>query len=193
MKGWYGKKVTVLTALFMVLCLTGFGMLKLEFGPSGSGEGRVLSVIIEHHGVESTEMERTAAIPLEEGLSGISGLSFMRTVSEYGRTRAELTLNKSVSYAKFYLELRDAVEGVYRTMPASFQKPRIVSGRSDDRPVFIVSFGNGKDPDKVRAFVEKEVKPRMEKSTVPGKSKSAAAAFASFTYMLIWKRLPFRA
>ncbi|GAH79402.1 unnamed protein product, partial [marine sediment metagenome] len=121
-------------------------------------------MIIKHFGVDSREVERNITRPLEDAISLIPGIEELRSISEFGKSRTNLILAPGVSEDEVYLLLRDAVDRIYNRLPASVQKPQIISSSIDQRPVFVASIrSEALNSDELRKYVEKDIKPSYEK------------------------------
>ncbi|MEW5817648.1 MAG: efflux RND transporter permease subunit, partial [Spirochaetota bacterium] len=142
LSSWYKRPVTGLTILLMILSLSTVSVVNVRLGPSGD-QGRVsFSVIIQHYGIDPEEIERSITKPLEDAVSVISGIEEIRSTSEYGKSRVDITLSDNKKATEIYLRLRDEVDRVYNRLPKSVQKPQILSGSLSRRPVFITSFSS---------------------------------------------------
>ena len=161
---WHKRPITVLAILCMLLALAVAAMPQLAVGTSGDGGQSSWDVIIEHFGISSEEMERSITNDLEESLSALAACRDLRSVSEFGKSRVTVSCDDAMDPADFFLALRDSVDSVWRRLPSSVQKPRIVASGSRQEPVFIVSFDvEGWSEGQLRDWVEKEVKPAFEK------------------------------
>lgn len=164
MNNWYKKPVTPYLFFYALIAFTIFSLFKVEFGGNIPSASVGYSVITQHYGVNSEEIERTITIPIEESVSIIAGIEQLRSTSEYAKSRVEIKLRKETDPTEFYLNLRDRIERVYSTMPQSVQKPQIVTSSTNQKQSFIISFSsNVSDPIRLRAFIENEVKPSFEK------------------------------
>jgi HAE1 family hydrophobic/amphiphilic exporter-1 len=154
-RGWYEKR-TLLGLLFTAcLLLTGLGISHINFGPAGGTGSTRISVVIEHFGTGSAEIEETITIPLEEALLPIAGIRRIRGISTLGRCRIDCILDKGKSYPEIYTAVRAAVEQVHATLPQSVQKPRILTGSASRRPAVILALPPGiKDFSKFEGMIE---------------------------------------
>ena len=164
LQNWYEKPVSPILAFAALVIFCIGAIIRMEAGGDTDSSANSFSVITEHYGINSEEMERSITIPLEESISALWGIGQIRSVSEYSSSRIDIRLKDDSDRRQFYLELRDRVERIYATMPKSVQKPRIVSSSSSQQPSFIISFSSeNSNPVQLRPFVEKHIKPRYEK------------------------------
>ena len=108
-------------------------------GLFSAGEDSSHTVILRHRGIDAQEMERTAAIPLEDALSSIPGLSRIVSSSENGRVRVSAFFRgpKQASYDA----VREAAQTVYETLPPSAQRPQFVFSGDRRLPVWTAAVG----------------------------------------------------
>ncbi|HRU29861.1 MAG TPA: efflux RND transporter permease subunit, partial [Treponema sp.] len=91
-------------------------------------------ITLRHYGIDGREMERTVAIPLEDALSAIPGVTHVLTTSEQGKVRCFVRF--SGLSAGSYEAVRDAAQRVYETLPPSAQRPELSSSRDSRVPVW---------------------------------------------------------
>jgi multidrug efflux pump subunit AcrB len=150
--------------LLIVLVLSGAILSTARLGPSGSGGGAAFTVIVEHFGVDATEIERTITRPLEDALGSLPGLKSLRSLSDYGSSRVTVFMRPGSSERETYLQLRDAVDRLYSQLPGSVQRPRIVSSGDEGRAFYIASARSSPmNVTDLATLLEKELKPSLEK------------------------------
>jgi multidrug efflux pump subunit AcrB len=160
----YRKPVAAATGLLIVVILSAALLVRARLGPSGQENGAAYTVIVEHFGVDAPEIERSITRPLEDALGGLPGLKALRALSDYGSSRVTVYLRPGAPARESYLQLRDAVDGVYGQLPGSVQKPRILSSGEEGRPVYIASVRSESIPvTDLATLLEKELKPALEK------------------------------
>jgi HAE1 family hydrophobic/amphiphilic exporter-1 len=176
-EGWYRRPVTVTSVLFALIALALSFLPRMELGQGQTG-GRVSwDVIIEHFGVDSDEVERSITRPLETEFGRLDGVSALKSVSEYGKSRVTVEVAEGTDLGAFFLALSDAVDRVYTDLPSSVQKPRIVSSSGSQAPAFIAALeGPHRSLDDLRDWVEREVKPSLEKRAGVGEVEVGGGA-----------------
>ena len=108
------------------------------------------------YGVDAAEMERTAAIPLEDALSGIRGLRRIVSSSENGRTRVVCYFEGREQGR--YEAVREAAQRVYESLPSAAQRPEITSSGDSRLPVWTAAVNGARSG----PALEKAVKPALE-------------------------------
>ncbi|GHV85167.1 hypothetical protein AGMMS50230_07750 [Spirochaetia bacterium] len=113
------------------------------------------------YGVDAAEMERIAAGPLEDALSGIRGLKRIFSSSENGRVRVMCYFEGREQGR--YEAVREAAQQVYESLPSAAQRPEISVSGDSRVPVWTAAFTSGLETGTV---LEKAVKPALE--ALPG-------------------------
>jgi HAE1 family hydrophobic/amphiphilic exporter-1 len=153
--------------LMLLLVLGGLGLRDLRFGPSEQQARVIFSVILEHNGIPGPSMEESITIPLERAVGSLAGIQQLQSLSEFGRSRLNITLSPETSQRLFFIDLRDRVYQVYNSLPPSVQKPRIFSNTGSQNPDFLISFRHPSLPyAEQRSSLEREIKPLFE--AIPG-------------------------
>jgi multidrug efflux pump subunit AcrB len=156
-RNWFARPAAALclfggAAVLSVFVLLG-GSSRRDFGTEIS-----YMVTLRIYGTDAREMERTAAIPLEDALSSIPGMNRVLTLSENSRVRAYAVFGRDRRNRRAYEAVRDAAQRVYETLPSSAQRPEL--GSSDDSrvPVWIAAVWGSPSGD----YLEKTLKPAQE-------------------------------
>ncbi|MFP3089648.1 efflux RND transporter permease subunit [Treponema sp. TIM-1] len=156
---WLQKPIAALCMIFALTVLSVFIMV------SGGDRGENprgnpgYTIILRHYGVNAREMERTAAIPLEDALSSIGGVKKIMTLSENGKVRAFVHFGQKVPGA--YEAVREAAQGVYEALPSSAQRPELLSSDDSRLPLWTAAVFSA-DDDALGQYLERIVKPALE-------------------------------
>lgn len=162
--GYYSRPVLVACLFSAVLILAFFLVRDFSVGTTVNTNYHIFSVKFEHYGIDSTEIEKSITIPLETALRGFNGLLEIRSVSEYSKVTTSLFFSRSYSLSELYTQLRDVVDTVYRTLPASVQKPVIYSSSSTQDAVMMVALQSPSlDVDTLRFYADRTIKPAIER------------------------------
>ncbi|MDR2049148.1 MAG: efflux RND transporter permease subunit [Treponema sp.] len=133
-------------------------------GISVSADGESFTVIQRYYGVDATEMERIAAVPLEDALAGIRGLKKIRSASENGMVRVFAYFEGKA--AGRYEAVREAAQEIYKELPPAAQRPEILSAAASRLPVWIAAVVSKKSGVPPGTLLERNVKPVLE--SLPG-------------------------
>ncbi|MDR2701578.1 MAG: efflux RND transporter permease subunit [Spirochaetaceae bacterium] len=122
-----------------------------------SAADETFTVTQRFYGVDAAEMERIAAIPLEDALSGIRGIRRIASSSENGKARVRAFFEGREQGR--YEAVREAAQRVYESLPSSAQRPEISSSGDSRVPVWTAAVTS-----RVNAgtILEKAVKPALE-------------------------------
>ena len=145
--------------IILILCTTAFFIIRVWGKDNTENQNTVdesFAVTQRFYGVDAAEMERIAAIPLEDALSGIRGLRRIISSSENGRTRV-ICFFEGKEQGR-YEAIREAAQRVYESLPRSAQRPEIYSSGDSRIPVFTAALSAGGSG----TILEKAVKPALE-------------------------------
>ncbi|MDR3138610.1 MAG: efflux RND transporter permease subunit [Treponema sp.] len=162
---WLGRPVTALCILLGISFLSVALLAGRDRIPLRKTGAPGYTVILRHYGIDAREMERTAAIPLEDALSALNGVKHILSSSENGRARVFVRFDRDVP--GLYEAVGDAVQRVYETLPPSAQRPEILSSDDTRIPVWVaVAFsagsGGGAEIPVLGEILERSVKPALE-------------------------------
>jgi len=143
--------------IFLAVCtleITIGSSIPLEYMPRIGANS--IQVVVEYQGAFELDVERILTIPIENALSRIRGVEEITSQSERERCRVQVLFSDSADLKDAYLDVREAVYGLYAEFPESVQRPLILMSDPQDRPVFIAALSiQGKR-------MEEEVKRRFE-------------------------------
>ena len=152
--------------IILMLCTAAFFIIQIwgrEISENQSVVDESFTVTQRFYGVDAAEMERIAAIPLEDALSGIRSLKHIFSSSENGRTRV-LCYFEGRERGR-YEAVREVAQQVYESLPGAAQRPEIISSGDSRIPVWTAALVNGREksvPEKIGTVLEKAVKPALE-------------------------------
>jgi len=143
--------------IILVLCTAAFFIIYTQGNTQAnqSAIDETFTVTQRFYGVDAAEMERIAAIPLEDALSGIRGIRRIASSSENGRVRVRCFFEGKEQGR--YEAIREASQRVYESLPSSAQRPEISSGGDSRIPVWTAAFSVN-----TGTILEKAVKPALE-------------------------------
>ncbi|MDR1238931.1 MAG: efflux RND transporter permease subunit [Treponema sp.] len=169
---WLGRKKASLCICLGICALSVFIIASPGESRSRSREASY-TVTLRHYGIDVREMERNAAIPLEDALAAIPGVRSVVSASENGRVRAFVRFDRKK--AGQYEAVREAAQGVYEGLPASAQRPEILSSDNSRIPLWSAAvlppepadLGGSEDRgayagEALAFFLERTLKPKLE-------------------------------
>jgi multidrug efflux pump subunit AcrB len=167
---WLDRKKASLCVCFGICALSVF-IIAFPGNPRRGGFGASYTVTLRHYGVDVREMERSAAVPLEDALAAIPGVRGVMSSSENGRVRAFVRFDRKKPGQ--YEAVREAAQRVYEGLPSSAQRPEILSSDNSRIPVWSAAVVNSTEdtgpPDSglyaggnTAALLERIIKPKLE-------------------------------
>jgi multidrug efflux pump subunit AcrB len=156
-------------ALALVLGLCAVSVFLIRFSSAAGislsqADDESFTVVQRYYGVDAAEMERIAAIPLEDALAGIRGLKKIRSVSENGTVRVFAYFEGKADGR--YEAVREAAQEIYKSLPASAQRPEILSSGGSRLPVWVAAVSAAASGVSPGTLLERNVKPVLE--SLPG-------------------------
>ena len=116
-------------------------------------------VKIKHYGINALEIERSITIPVEDALFSISGILSLHSSSENSQSSVFIRFRPGSNGR--YEAVRDAVQKVYETFPASVQRPEIISSNNSRVPVWSAAVISD-NLNEAAHILEKIIKPKLE-------------------------------
>jgi multidrug efflux pump subunit AcrB len=161
------KPVAAVCALTGLLVLS---MLALGSGAELPPKRDFFVVSIKQYGVDAREMERTVTIPLEDALYALSQVKSVSSVTENAQSRVSVMFKRGGSAEgreERYIAVSGAAARVYERLPASAQRPEILSEDGQAAPVWTAAVRSGGSAaitgDAAFArFLERTVKPALQ-------------------------------
>ena len=137
-------------------------------GGPGVDTGRLM-VTTDHPGMEAAAVERLITIPIEDALSGVSGLRAIRSMSAPGRSTIELEFLDRIDAIGAYLEVRQWLDVVHPQLPLASHRPLVIRGSMESRPVFALTFPaeGWNEPEIRRRFEQIDGVARVDLSGLP--------------------------
>lgn len=161
-KSWYSRPTLSFFILAAISVILLFSASKIELGETNDSRYTIYSVIFEYYGMDSRQIENFITIPLEEKLMSLSQLVELRSTVEYGKTTTTAYFEKNVNTKTTYLNIRNAVQNLYETLPPDVQRPRIISSASDSKAVISISFSGSSVDGNMRTWIEQNLKKDFE-------------------------------
>ncbi|MDC7127415.1 MAG: efflux RND transporter permease subunit, partial [Spirochaetales bacterium] len=156
--------VRTICIILMILLITVWSIKNIEFGDDSSPIQQSFTIILKHFGRDPEEIEKSITIPLESKLRNVRGIQNISSRSEYGSANLTLLMKDDFNFETAYLDIRDAVYGIYSQLPSSAQKPQIFSGNNSQQPAIIFSIDSSVFTDlELQNIAERNIKPSLEK------------------------------
>ncbi len=153
----------------MTMCVIGLVVLgwlsltrlPLEFLPEFSRANVWVSV--PYASSSAQEVERELVRPLEDALGTLNGLETLSSTASPESASVNLEFVEGTDMDLASVEVRDRIDRARPFLPDDVERVWIRRFQSSDIPVISSSIGGEMEPDKLYAFVEEVVQPRLER------------------------------
>jgi multidrug efflux pump subunit AcrB len=181
---WLGRKKTSLCICCALLALSVF-IIASPGGTRQKGREASYTVVFRHYGIDAREMERTAAIPLEDALAAIPGARSVLSSSENGQARVFVRFDRDKPGQ--YEAVREAAQTVYQELPSSAQRPEILSSGNSRIPLWsaaVLPAEPGTAGAGLAVLLERVLKPKLESLEGAGEVEIYGAGLQEFLIAL---------
>lgn len=151
------------TMLFLIIIVIGvisFRYLPIDLLPPV--EYPQLSVSTEYPNVGPEEIEQIITDPIENAVSGVTGVEKLRSNSEEGESQVSLEFTQGTNIDVAANDVREALDRVRDDLPPEAEPPRIRKFDPNNFPVVIVGANSKMDLQKLTQVLEREVTNQFE-------------------------------
>lgn len=147
-------------AAIMVVGYVSFKRLPVDLFPDVTFP--IVTVTVAYPGAGPNEVETLVAKPLEEEISGLSGIKNVRSINSEGVSTvvAEFTLETDVKYAE--QQVRDRVSSARRTLPEDILEPSIRRVDPADQPMMVIALQAPLPAGELYDLANERIKPQLE-------------------------------
>jgi HAE1 family hydrophobic/amphiphilic exporter-1 len=149
------KRPTAIVVLFLFLAgLGAMGYLNLGADLFPSVNTPVISVHSVYIGAGAEEIEKDVVKPIEDAVSGISGIDKMRSVSGegLGYTLLQFTMDTDMNSA--LLDVQKAIDGIADKLPGDAERPVVRKFDVNSLPILIISVSGTAPYEELRSRAE---------------------------------------
>src|SRR5512139_3142498 len=130
----------------------------------------VVSVSTTFRGASAEIMELQVTQELEESLSGIEGIDFIKSASRAESSRISITFRPSRDVDSAAADVRDRVSRARGKLPDDVEEPVIAKVEADAQPIIWMAFTSDVDSSlQISDYVDRFVKNKLQ--TLPGISE----------------------
>lgn len=184
MNSWYARPAAAACVCLALLAASAYLLVGADVGGRES-RPESFAVTIRHSGVDSREMERSAAVPLEDALAALPGVVELRSECEYGKARVYLRFARGSYRDSLYEEVSDAALRVYEGLPSSAQRPEIAAASANRTPVWVAALSSDRlSGAELARVVERELKPALTKLAGVGEAEAAGVGLVELAVEL---------
>lgn len=148
----------------LVLVITGlvtFHKLPLRHLPDI--DKATIHVATDFEGASPELVEREITIPIENALSGISGIDTIRSNSLLGKSRINIDFQSGVNINEAINDIRNKMSAIQNKLPEDSLAPTISKNDADVNPVAVIGFHDqSKTPLEITDYVNRNIKPVLQ-------------------------------
>ncbi|MBC2478585.1 efflux RND transporter permease subunit, partial [Clostridium beijerinckii] len=123
--------------LFIGLGIMGYKSMGADLMPSMNIP--VISIMTTYNGASAEDVKKDIVKPIEDAVSGISGVDVLNSTSGEGYGTVTITFKMSANINTAYLDVQKAVEVVSARLPKAADKPTLFKMDMSAIPIMIVS------------------------------------------------------
>lgn len=181
---WYGRPAAAACVCLAILAASAYLLASADLG-GREARPEAFAVTIRHYGVDAREMERSVAVPLEDGLAALPGVVELTSECEYGKARVYIRFARGSYRGSLYEEVSDAALRVYEGLPSSAQRPEIASASASRTPVWVAALSSDSlSGDELARVVERELKPALAKLSGVGEAEASGVGLVELAVEL---------
>ncbi len=117
---------TVLSLVLVVIGLMSFHYLHTRFLPTSNV--KTVFINTDYPGASATLIESSITTPIEEAISGISGIKTIRSTSSQGKSSIHIKLKPSSNVLAIAEKLRNKIAEAHDQLPPNIKQPVVESG-----------------------------------------------------------------
>jgi hydrophobic/amphiphilic exporter-1 (mainly G- bacteria), HAE1 family len=154
------------TITMFILIITLFGLLaftNLGLDMLPELEFPFVSVVTSYEGVASEEIETMITKPIEESVGMVKGIKNITSVSSEGLSGVYIEFEWGTNLDIAAQDVRESLSWVIDYLPADADAPMVLKFNSSDMPIMEYGVVGMDDTIRLRDYLEKTVKPRLER------------------------------
>ncbi|HYF84530.1 MAG TPA: efflux RND transporter permease subunit [Clostridia bacterium] len=152
--------IIILVALFIGLGVMGYMSIGADLFPSANTP--IMAIQTTYAGASAEEIEKDIVKPIEDAVSGISGIDSIHSTAGEGYGYSVLQFSMSTDPNTAVIDVQKAVDGAIDKLPEDASRPVIHKYNINDSPILILSVSGSqayeelyKEADRIKQAVEK--------------------------------------
>ena len=123
-----------------------------------------ITIVTEYANAAPEEIETLVTRPIEEGISSVSGLKRIESLSREGRSTIKVAFNWGLDIDFAALAVREKIDLIKERLPKECEDPVVLKYDPLSRPIMILSVtGDNLPPIQLKLLAEKVIKDNLEK------------------------------
>ncbi len=160
------RPIFTVMVVLIVLILGGVSFSRLPIDLMPDITLPTLSISTTYENASPEEMEELVTRPIEEGVSAVTGVEEVSSISSEGSSNVRVTFTWGTDLDAAANDIRDRLDRVIPRMPEDADRPRLRKFDLASFPVMILGAASRLDPVQMRRIIDEQVKYRIER--VPG-------------------------
>lgn len=159
------RKPVFTIVLILLLVITGLlGLKKLPIRYLPAINQSVINIITEYDGASPQLIEKEITDPVENAVSGISGLESLQSNSKLGKSYVTLVFKLGVDANEAANDIRNKMSALQRKLPAGSGAPSVRKNDADADPLIIIGFSDKtRNALEITDYISRYIKPEFEK------------------------------
>ena len=154
--------ILMVVAAFLVLGIVSYLRLPAELNPKV--DFPVVSVNTTYAGTNPQEMETLITKPIEDSISGVSGLKQIDSTSQSGVSVVRCTFYFGTNLDTAAADVRQKVDAVRRRLPINADSPSVAKQDNSSQPIMYISMKGNRSPRDLRVLADNVVSERLQQA-----------------------------
>ena len=154
--------ILMIVSAFVVLGLLSYLKLPAELNPKV--DFPVVSVNTTYAGTNPQEMETLITKPIEDSISGVSGLKQIDSTSQSGVSVVRCTFFFGTNLDTAAADVRQKVDAVRKRLPTNADSPSVAKQDNSSQPVMYIAMKGNRSPRDLRVLADNIVSERLQQA-----------------------------
>ena len=154
--------ILMIVAAFLVLGIISYLRLPAELNPKV--DFPVVSVNTTYAGTNPQEMETLITKPIEDSISGVSGLKEIDSTSQSGVSVVTCTFYFGTNLDTAAADVRQKVDAVRKRLPINADSPSVAKRDNASQPIMYIAMKGNRSPRELRVLADNVVSERLQQA-----------------------------
>jgi len=154
--------ILMIVAAFLVLGFVSYLRLPAELNPKV--DFPVVSVNTTYAGTNPQEMETLITKPIEDSISGVSGLKQIDSTSQSGVSVVRCTFYFGTNLDTAAADVRQKVDAVRKRLPTNADSPSVAKQDNSSQPIMYIAMKGNRSPRDLRVLADNVVSERLQQA-----------------------------
>ena len=154
--------ILMIVAAFVVLGLVSYLRLPAELNPKV--DFPVVSINTTYAGTNPQEMETLITKPIEDSISGVSGLKQIDSTSQSGVSVVRCTFFFGTNLDTAAADVRQKVDAVRKRLPINADSPSVAKQDNSSQPIMYIAMKGKESPRDLRVLADNVVSERLQQA-----------------------------